>query len=112
MKSGGEQLLNLPAVIHFPFFDEENGEQRFPFRTFLMLISIVIQLIVSIIAWRIFSQEYLSLEYDFFKCFSKPEKIFDLPEYRHAFVKGSEDEDSFLNDSRAIPQPPLDVSST
>lgn len=30
--SGGEPLLNLPAVIKYPFYDEETDLQRFPFR--------------------------------------------------------------------------------
>lgn len=71
---GGEQLLNLPAVIHFPFYDEEVGEQRFPFRTFLMLASIIIQLSVSVIARRIFCRGCLSSKYDVFDCFPQNNK--------------------------------------
>lgn len=71
---GGEQLLNLPAVIHFPFYDEEAGEQRFPFRTFLMLASIIIQLSVSVIARRIFCRGCLSSKYDVFDCFPQNNK--------------------------------------
>ncbi|XP_046633589.1 high-affinity choline transporter 1-like isoform X1 [Daphnia pulicaria] len=70
----GEQLLNLPAVIHFPFYDEEVGEQRFPFRTFLMLASIIIQLSVSVIARRIFCRGCLSSKYDVFDCFPQNNK--------------------------------------
>ena len=66
--------MNLPAVIHFPFYDEETGEQRFPFRTFLMLASIVIQLSVSVIAKRIFCRGCLSSKYDVFGCFPKNKK--------------------------------------
>ena len=61
-------------MIHFPFYDVETGEQRFPFRTFLMLASIVIQLSVSVIAKSVFYRDFLSSKYDVFNCFPKNNK--------------------------------------
>ena len=101
---GGEQLLNLPAVIHFPFFNEESGEQLFPFRTFLMLASIVIQLVVSIIARSIFICGCLSAKYDVFECFRAKDKGAFIVESRlnsADMVVG--EETLFLSDSQSIP---------
>lgn len=39
--SGGEALIGLPALIHFPGYDEENQRQLFPFRTMAMLLSLI-----------------------------------------------------------------------
>ena len=60
-------MLNLPAVIRFPFYD--NGQQLFPFRTFIMLTSIFIQLSVSMLAKFIFVNGHLSTRWDVFGCF-------------------------------------------
>lgn len=45
--AGGEALLGLPALIHFPGYDEENQTQLFPFRTLAMLLSLVTLILVS-----------------------------------------------------------------
>ena len=45
--AGGEALLGLPALIHFPGYDEENETQLFPFRTLAMLLSLVTLILVS-----------------------------------------------------------------
>lgn len=45
--SGGEPILGLPALIHFPGYDEENNVQLFPFRTMAMLISLITLIGVS-----------------------------------------------------------------
>jgi solute carrier family 5 (high affinity choline transporter), member 7 len=38
--SGGEPMLGLPALIHFPGYDEIGQRQLFPFRTMAMLMSL------------------------------------------------------------------------
>lgn len=38
--SGGEKLLGLPALIHYPGWDAENEVQLFPFRTMAMVLSL------------------------------------------------------------------------
>jgi high affinity choline transporter 7 len=101
---GGEQLLKLPAVIHFPFYDQESGEQRFPFRTFLMLASIIIQLSVSAIAKSIFYRGCLSSKYDVFNCFPK-KPVTDVIKNKLNLTddKVVEEETLFLSDSQPIP---------
>lgn len=45
--SGGEEQLNIPALIHYPNYDEKNQMQLFPFRTFAMVCSLVTLILVS-----------------------------------------------------------------
>lgn len=45
--SGGEPMLGLPALIHFPGYDEENNRQLFPFRTMAMITSLFTLVFVS-----------------------------------------------------------------
>lgn len=46
----GETILCIPVFIKYPFFDEENEEQLFPFRTLAMLVSILTLILFSLIA--------------------------------------------------------------
>ncbi|XP_014244901.1 high-affinity choline transporter 1 [Cimex lectularius] len=64
--SGGEPLLGLPALIHFPGWDGER--QLFPFRTMAMLISLITLIGVSWGTKHVFEVGYLSPGYDLFRC--------------------------------------------
>ncbi|XP_049863344.1 high-affinity choline transporter 1 [Schistocerca gregaria] len=66
--SGGEQLMGLPAAIHFPGWDEENQRQLFPFRTFSMLLSLITLVFVSWLTRWIFESGHLAPGYDVFRC--------------------------------------------
>ncbi|KAL1517122.1 hypothetical protein ABEB36_000930 [Hypothenemus hampei] len=66
--SGGEPLMSLPALIHFPGYDEENQLQKFPFRTMAMLMSLVTLVGVSWGTKFVFKTGRLAPGYDFFKC--------------------------------------------
>jgi high affinity choline transporter 7 len=66
---GGESLLGLPALVHYPFYDETLG-QLFPFRTFAMLSSMITLLTVSHIAQRLFASGHLKAKHDLFHCFN------------------------------------------
>jgi high affinity choline transporter 7 len=66
--SGGEPMFNLPAVIKFPLYDEENMTQRFPFRTISMLISFVLNIGISNLTKYLFEQDHLRKEFDIFRC--------------------------------------------
>jgi len=63
----GEELLGLPALIHFPMF--EGGKQYFPFRTLIMLISLATHLIVSKVSKDGFTQGWLSMKLDVLNCY-------------------------------------------
>lgn len=64
---GGEQLLGLPAVIHFPYY--EDGKQYFPFRTLIMLISLATHLIVSKVSKDCFTKGWLNTKFDLLNCY-------------------------------------------
>ncbi len=67
--AGGEEVLGLPALIHYPGYDEETETQQFPFRTLCMLISLTLLVLVSKISELLFRKGIIKLEYDVFKCF-------------------------------------------
>ncbi|OAF66612.1 Sodium/proline symporter, partial [Intoshia linei] len=64
---GGETYLSLPAVIKYPFYDDENKTQNFPFKTFSMLISFACILLVSFITNRLFNNKILDKKFDIFR---------------------------------------------
>lgn len=37
----GEEILNIPVYIRWPFFDEENDMNLFPFKSFCMLLTLL-----------------------------------------------------------------------
>ncbi|KAH8025100.1 hypothetical protein HPB51_003016 [Rhipicephalus microplus] len=53
--AGGEALLGIPAFIYYPYYDDENQLQRFPFRTFAMCMCFITLLVVSSVASCLFS---------------------------------------------------------
>lgn len=66
--SGGEPLMYLPALIHFPGYDEAKQEQKFPFRTLAMVMSLVTLVLVSWGTKHVFETGKLAPGYDFFRC--------------------------------------------
>ncbi|KAH9372407.1 hypothetical protein HPB48_009631 [Haemaphysalis longicornis] len=65
---GGEKVMHIPAFIRYPYYDEKEDAQRFPFRTFSMIMSFCTLLSVSVLAkWLIL--DVLSPSADIFKCF-------------------------------------------
>lgn len=70
---GGEEFLNLPAFIHYPFYEPPekysySGTQRFPFRTFSMLLSLFTLAVVSKLTDWLFRSGTLSRKLDCFRC--------------------------------------------
>lgn len=66
--SGGEALLGLPALIHYPGYDAENERQLFPFRTMAMLMSLITLVGVSAYTKWVFESGRLAPQYDYFRC--------------------------------------------
>lgn len=66
--SGGEPLIGLPALIHFPGYDEEDQMQLFPFRTTAMLLSLFTLWGVSYYTKWVFETGRLAPQYDYFRC--------------------------------------------
>ncbi|CAL8114354.1 unnamed protein product [Orchesella dallaii] len=79
---GGEELLQLKAFIHFPYYEPGNDElgiwekQRFPFRTFCMLMSLGTLAAVSKLTDWLFHSGILHPKYDYFHC------VVNIPEDR------------------------------
>ena len=65
---GGEPLIGMPAVIKFPFYDEVDSVQRFPFKTVCMILSFSLIVSVSYVMKYIFENDKLPKEYDLFEC--------------------------------------------
>ncbi|CAG0880896.1 unnamed protein product [Cyprideis torosa] len=65
---GGEDILGLPAAVHFPWYNYETGSQRFPFRTMAMLVSMITFLVVSGVTNWLFMSGRLPPKYDYFRC--------------------------------------------
>ncbi|KAL7631297.1 UNVERIFIED_CONTAM: hypothetical protein RMT77_018400 [Armadillidium vulgare] len=51
---GGEVSLGIPSIIKYPWYDEAQNRQLFPFRTFAMLVTFVILLLFSWLGKKIF----------------------------------------------------------
>ncbi|XP_055325569.1 high-affinity choline transporter 1 [Sitodiplosis mosellana] len=66
--SGGEALIGLPALIHFPGYEEETQRQLFPFRTMAMLLSLITLWGVSEYTKFMFETGRLAPQYDYFRC--------------------------------------------
>lgn len=66
--SGGEAIVGLPALIHYPGYDAENQRQLFPFRTMAMLCSLITLVGVSYYTKLVFETGRLAPQYDYFRC--------------------------------------------
>ncbi|XP_077550503.1 high-affinity choline transporter 1-like [Haemaphysalis longicornis] len=64
---GGEDIIGLPAVIRYPFYNEADG-QLFPFRTLAMLSSLVSMVTVSALMRWLFRSGKVPARFDVFHC--------------------------------------------
>ena len=67
---GGEPLFHIPAITKYPFYDEVNKIQKFPYRTSCMIISFILNIIVSYLTKFLFQNNHLNKKWDIFKCFT------------------------------------------
>ena len=49
--AGGEKMIHLPPLIKYPYYNEESGDQLFPFRTMSMILSMISLVGVSHLTW-------------------------------------------------------------
>ncbi|VDN25465.1 unnamed protein product [Cylicostephanus goldi] len=75
--SGGEPLLGLPALVHYPMYTD--GIQYFPFKTMSMLASLITILTVSRLSEHLFKAGHLSPELDVLGCVVVPPERIPLP---------------------------------
>ncbi|XP_059819426.1 high affinity choline transporter 1-like [Hypanus sabinus] len=73
----GEPFLQIPPIIQYPGISFKNGtfEQRFPFKTFTMLLSLLSTVVFSYLASFVFKRKILPVRFDVFKI---TEKVFAL----------------------------------
>ncbi|XP_038046003.1 high-affinity choline transporter 1-like [Patiria miniata] len=65
---GGDSLLGIPALIKYPYYDEEEEVQLFPYKTLSMLSSLLTILVVSYPLDYLFKKGTIPKRYDFFRC--------------------------------------------
>ena len=76
----GEPVLNIPAFIQYPAYITHTGEQLFPFKTLIVLLSLFTILTVSKMAHFLFTQHILPPSWDVFEYFvtNEEKKFSDL----------------------------------
>ena len=70
---GGESTIGMPAFIKYPYYDEETGQQLFPFKTLSMIVSFLTIIIVSYSLRFLFKKKILPVKLDFLHCFREYE---------------------------------------
>ncbi|KAK6042800.1 high affinity choline transporter 1 domain protein [Cooperia oncophora] len=75
--SGGEPLVGLPAMVHYPMYTD--GIQYFPFKTASMLSSLVCIFGVSRLSEHLFTTGQISPEWDVLGCVVVPSERIPLP---------------------------------
>ncbi|KAL3876539.1 hypothetical protein ACJMK2_034380, partial [Sinanodonta woodiana] len=99
---GGEPTLKIPAVIKFPWYDEENQTQMFPYKTLCMLISMVSIMSVSYMTKYLFEHGILHAKRDVFMCIvNTPDEAIALrdhgPAEIHALTPTKENNGQLIN---------------
>ena len=90
---GGEPLIFLPAVIHYPGYDVETNVQVFTFKTLCMLVSFSFILIASYATKYIFENGILPKNYDIFMCVVNiPDEVIALKEHSNGQQEGEDNE--------------------
>ena len=74
--AGGEQMIGLPALMEYPYYDEETGVQRFPYRSFCMALSLFTLAAISKLTDWLFHSGTLHPKWDYFRC------VVNIPEDR------------------------------
>ena len=73
--AGGEKMIGLPPLIHYPMYNSESGDQMFPFRTMSMILSMISLLGISHLTWVLFNKGHVSKKWDLFGCFDSGPKL-------------------------------------
>lgn len=60
----GEKSLSIPSVTKYPMYNYETDEQLFPFRTFVMMMNLLVCLVVSALVnhWNSRRQRVFALD--------------------------------------------------
>ncbi|KAL4239274.1 hypothetical protein ACF0H5_000091 [Mactra antiquata] len=83
--AGGEAALNIPILIKYPFFDEENQAQLFPYKTLGMLITLTSIYSFSFMTKYLFEHGILHRKLDIFMCVvNTPDEAIALRDTEHS----------------------------
>lgn len=83
--AGGEEALNIPVLIKYPFYDEENKTQLFPFKTLGMLITMTSIIGVSFLTKYLFEHGIIHRRLDIFMCVvNTPDESIALRDTEHS----------------------------
>lgn len=74
---GGEPMVSLPPTIKYPYYDDVNAVQLFPFRTLAMLVSLLTLLVVSWATEWLFLSKRIPMRYDFFGCYKNGPRSYE-----------------------------------
>lgn len=86
----GDDILQIPAAIKWPLYDEVENVQLFPFRTVIMLIGWAVMIVVSATTWALFVKfNVLGPKYDFFRGFEEPRHLIQLAAPSVAYAEGA-----------------------
>jgi len=89
-------------MIEFPLYDSVEEKQMFPFRTFIMVVSLLLQVSVSVMAQFLFTNGYFPSQWDIFQCFS--DELMAIKENGDLAANGDDEEDTaFLENSTKPP---------
>ena len=79
--AGGESIIGLKPLIRYPGYVEETNTQRFPYKTFTMLLVFATTIGVSYTTKYLFESGKIRKELDFLRCFANtPEEAVTLKE--------------------------------
>ena len=106
--SGGEYMIGLPALIHYPNYIElpvivgkeheiRPFEQLFPFRTLAMFLSLVSVVFFSWVSRVLFESGRLPAKYDFLRC------VINIPEDAVPVEEPHEGEMAVMSSMEVIP---------
>ena len=73
--TGGDALLGIPALIKYPWYDEEENQQYFPYKTLITLIAFGAIIGGSHLARWLFTNNIIPLKYDLSGRFSNNNEL-------------------------------------
>jgi len=106
---GGEPYISVPHIIEYPYFDHENNEQNFPFRTVSMLVSWITIVLSSAIFKALFKKGIIPKSWDVCECFYPSMTEYIRPEERK-MRRSESDQDSYS--TRTDKTPPSNCESS
>ncbi|CAD5224414.1 unnamed protein product [Bursaphelenchus okinawaensis] len=87
--TGGEPLLHLPALVHYPYYDIKFNIQYFPFKTLAMLVSLIVSMSCSLITNFLLKNKILDEKFDVLQCVVNVEMNADRRKSESSNINGT-----------------------